>query len=70
MLDGINVEEALYLADRIAIMSAKPGRIREVIRIKDPRPRDRGSASLVSLKRTVLDLLGLEPKFSQSIPAI
>ena len=70
MLDGINVEEALYLADRIAIMSAKPGRIREVIRIKDPRPRNRGSASLVSLKRTVLDLLGLEPKFSQSIPAI
>lgn len=56
-----DVEEALVLADRVVIMSAIPGRIRQIIEVKERRPRDRGSASLGSLKRTVLGILGLEP---------
>ena len=56
-----DVEEALFLADRVIIMSTIPGRVREVIPVAEKRPRDRGSANLASLKRTVLGILGLEP---------
>lgn len=56
-----DVEEALVLADRIVIMSTLPGRIREIIDVPGRRPRDRGSAALGGLKRTVLGILVLEP---------
>lgn len=34
-----DVEEAIYLADRVAIMTNQPGRIKEIIPIDLPRPR-------------------------------
>jgi len=53
-------DEALFLADRIIVRSALPGRVRETLRVTESRPRDRGSASLTPLKRRVLQILGLE----------
>jgi NitT/TauT family transport system ATP-binding protein len=35
-----NIEEAIYLADRMVVMSPSPGRIKDVIDIDLPRPRD------------------------------
>jgi NitT/TauT family transport system ATP-binding protein len=36
-----NIEEAVYLADRVIILGANPGRIRGEVNIDLPRPRDR-----------------------------
>jgi len=35
-----NIEEAIYLADRMVVMSPSPGRIKQVVEIDLPRPRN------------------------------
>ena len=35
-----DIEEAIYLADRVVVLSARPARIKEEVRIDLPRPRD------------------------------
>jgi NitT/TauT family transport system ATP-binding protein len=54
------IDEALTLGTHVAVMSARPGRIREIIPIELPRPRDITSPQFNALKRHVLDLLRSE----------
>jgi NitT/TauT family transport system ATP-binding protein len=41
-----SVEEAVFLSDRVAVMTRSPGRIKEIISIALPRPRDRAALLL------------------------
>jgi NitT/TauT family transport system ATP-binding protein len=56
-----SIEEAIYLADRVAVMTPSPGIIKEVIEIKLPRPRQdsdiRSSAEFGLVRHKIRDLL-------------
>ena len=49
-----DIEESIYLADRIAIMKNSPGRIEKVIKVELDRPRSRDSDSFYKLKNKIL----------------
>jgi ABC-type nitrate/sulfonate/bicarbonate transport system ATPase subunit len=50
-----SIDEAILLADRVVIMSPRPGRIRKTLEIDVPRPRDPTSPEFTHLVRAVLD---------------
>ena len=52
-----SVDEAVFLADRIIVMSANPGRILAEISVSLPRPRARDNREYASLTASILDLL-------------
>jgi NitT/TauT family transport system ATP-binding protein len=54
------IDEALTLGTQVAVMSARPGRIREIIPIDLSRPRDITSPQFNETKRHILDLLRSE----------
>jgi NitT/TauT family transport system ATP-binding protein len=52
-----SVEEAVFLSDRLIILSAKPGRVHEIIPVTLEKTRDKGSAEFNELRMHVLDLI-------------
>jgi NitT/TauT family transport system ATP-binding protein len=43
-----DVGEAVFLADRIILLTARPGRVAREFRVDEPRPRTRGDAGLLA----------------------
>ena len=48
-----DIDEAVYLADRVIILSSRPGRIRQIIPVELPEPRDRNSYEFLEIRRRI-----------------
>ena len=55
-----SVDEAVYLSDRIVVLTKRPAKIKEVIQIDWPRPRDRASPEFTALRKHILKELESE----------
>ena len=56
-----DVAEAVTLADRVVVMAAEPGRVREVVDVDVERPRERGDAAFAEYVGRVRELIGAHP---------
>lgn len=52
-----NIEEAILMSDRIAIMTSRPGRVREIIAINLPKPRDINSPEFNVIEKNIRELM-------------
>lgn len=50
-----DIDEAVYLSDRVVIMTPHPGKISEIVEVGLPKPRHRGSESFFELRRKFLE---------------
>ena len=50
-----NIEEAVYLAERVLILTNKPTTIKEELKIDLPRPRDVTSPEFIKIRQYVTD---------------
>jgi ABC-type nitrate/sulfonate/bicarbonate transport system ATPase subunit len=52
-----DIDEAIYMSDRILIMTPRPGRVDQTIPVHLARPRDRSGTEFLHLRSEILQLL-------------
>ena len=55
-----NVDEAIFLADRVVVLSRNPGKVIKSFQIKLERLRDRSSPPFLELKKEITSFLDYE----------
>ncbi len=54
-----DVDEAIYMSDRIVIMTPRPGRVERILHVALDRPRERNGPEFLRLRSDILELLHL-----------
>ena len=54
-----DIEESVQLADRVVVLSARPGRIRRIVDIDIPHPRDLSDPRYIALRDEIFGEIGL-----------
>jgi len=57
-----DIDEAVQVADRVAVMSDRPATIQQIVTIDIPHPRDLSSPRYLELRNGIFDQLGLAHK--------
>jgi len=52
-----DVTEAIRLADRVALMTARPGRVKAIVDVKLDRPRDPTSTEFIEYQRQATEII-------------
>lgn len=52
-----DIDEAIYMSDRIILLTQRPGRVDRMIPVDLPRPRQRNHPDFLRLRSEILDLL-------------
>ena len=55
-----DIEEAVYMADRVVVLTPRPGTKVGEVKIDMPHPRDRISPRFIELRHTIMDMLEFE----------
>ena len=57
-----DIDEAILLSDRIVVMSCRPGRIKTIVPVCLPRPRDNKSSDFIAIKHQILQHFQVQAK--------
>ena len=57
MLVTHSIDEAIKLSDCIAVMTRRPGRVKEFIKVELPRPRDEDDSGYIALSAELRELI-------------
>jgi NitT/TauT family transport system ATP-binding protein len=55
-----SIEEAILLSDRIVVLSSRPGRVKRIVSVNLPRPRDEDWPEFIALRRDLRELIANE----------
>ena len=61
-----DVDEAIYLCDRIVIMTGRPGKIQAILEVGMGRPRARNHPDFLRLRTRILEIL----HYAKELPSV
>jgi len=60
-----DIDEAVYLSDRVVVMTPRPAKIKEIFKVDLPRPRIRNSTVFFDYRSRILESLQLVPEIEE-----